>query len=60
MLIAQVNWSHNPDRTIDLTLTNCLTGASETRRYKTHRSAKCAETKFFNRMHRIYDREVRA
>jgi hypothetical protein len=54
MILGEVEWGYCSDNTFDLVFTNHITGETETRNYKTHRSAACAETKFHNRMSRIY------
>lgn len=52
--LGKTEWGWCSDGTIDLVFTNLLTGATETRNYKTARSAKGAETKFFKRLERIF------
>ena len=55
---AKVEWKYlygsHPDDPVELRFTNYKTGVAETRTYKNHRAAKCAETKVLNRVHRIY------
>lgn len=58
MILTMVQWHNHIDGSVDLTLRNCVTGEEETRHYKSHRAAACAETKFHNRMHRIFQ-EIR-
>ena len=53
-IIGSVEWGWCSDGTIDLVFKNHLTGASTTRNYKTEGAAKGAETKFYNRLNRIY------
>lgn len=53
MITSMVTWHNHIDGGVDLTFRNCVTGAEETRHYKSHRAAACAETKFHNRMSRI-------
>lgn len=53
MIVSMVQWHNHIDGSVDLTLRNCITGAEETRHYKSHRAAACAETKFHNRLRRI-------
>lgn len=52
---ASVLWYYNIDNTITLTFFNHITGRSEQRNYKTLPAAKCGETRFINRMNRIYN-----
>lgn len=40
---------------LEIRFTNKVTGAQETRRYKTQAAGKAAETRFHNRMKRTYD-----
>lgn len=57
MIISSVTWANHPDGSVDLTFRNHLTGVEETRHYKTHRGAACAETRFINRVRRLYDQQ---
>ncbi len=52
--ISTVEWKHNNDGTKTLTFINCVTGMVDVRTYKTAAAAKAAETKFHNRMLRVY------
>lgn len=52
-ILGKTEWGWCSDGTIDLVFTNLLTGATETRNYKSERSAKGAETKFFKRLERV-------
>lgn len=62
MTFGKVEWRYpygfgsNP---IELRFTNCFTEASETRTYKTLRAARAAETKFHNRMIKIYSQKAK-
>lgn len=56
--IGKTEWGWCSDGTIDLVFTNLLTGATETRNYKTARSAKGAETKFFKRLERVFNSRI--
>lgn len=57
MFYATVEWKYlygsHPDDPVQLRFINHLTGVTETRTYRNHRAAKCAETKFHNRMARL-------
>lgn len=59
MINASVTWTHYPDQSVDLTFRNYLTNCIETRHYKTRRGAKCAETKFYSRISRVYREQQR-
>ena len=48
---AKTIWNYKNDMVI-LTFKNYITGEEFTREYKTRRSAKIAETKFFNNINR--------
>lgn len=53
--IAETRWFYNPSGTVTLSFHNLLTDAHEYRTYRTESAAKAAETKFHNRISRIYD-----
>ena len=57
-IIGKTEWGWCSDGTVDLVFTNLLTGATETRNYKTARSAKGAETKFFKRLERVFNSRI--
>ena len=52
--ISTVEWKHNGNGTKTLTFINCITGMVDVRTYKTAAAARAAETKFHNRMSRVY------
>lgn len=52
--ICTTEWTYNDNVTITLTFINCVTGMVDVRTYKTIAAAKAAETKFHNRMSRVY------
>ena len=54
--ISETKWSYNADGTVTLFFRNYLTDEWEFRNYKTETAAKAAETKFHNRMSRIYSK----
>ena len=55
--IAKFEWGWHIDGSVDITFTNCLTGVTETRHYKTEAAAKGAVTKIGNRLARIYGQQ---
>ncbi len=56
--ITETTWNYPVTGGIDLTLHNCITDVSETRHYKTKSAAKAAETKFTNRVNRVYAKRI--
>lgn len=53
--ISTVEWKWNDNYNgITLTFINCVTGMVDVRTYKTAAAAKAAETKFHNKMSRVY------
>ena len=52
--ICTVSWNYPEIGKIELTFENHLTGAKETRTYKTVAAAKAQETRFINRAVRVY------
>lgn len=60
MPCATVKWRYPNgfgNSPIELHFTNPYTRTTETRTYKTLRAARCAETKFYNRMARLTRKE---
>ena len=51
---ASVHWSYPATGGIDLTFRVTANGNEETRHYKTRAAAKAAETKFYNRVDRLW------
>ena len=51
---ASVKWNYLYNGKILLTFDNFVSDYSESRIYKTKAAAKAAETKFYNRMNKIY------
>lgn len=51
---ASVFWSYPPTGGVNLQFRVTANGNEETRHYKTYAAAKGAETKFFNRINRLY------
>lgn len=49
MFVSKIEWHIRRDGSFDLTFTDYISGTEETRHYKTHRGAACAETRFHNR-----------
>ena len=61
MFYAEVKWEYpygsHPEDPVKLIFINHMSGVTTYRYYKTRRAAQCAETKFLNRMSRIYFRQ---
>lgn len=58
-VIARCEFTHHIDGSVDVLFRNCLTGAEETRHYKTEAAAKAQCTMFFRRMNLVYDEQRR-
>ena len=54
MIVGSVMWTYLSDGSIDLSFKDHVTGAEETRNYKSERGAKVAETRFHNRVQGAY------
>lgn len=52
--LSTVEWTVLPSGRVELYFLNHVTGADRYQIYKSVRSAKIAETKFHNRMNRVY------
>ena len=52
--ICGVDWHYHADGRVTLSFHNYLTDVHEDRTYKTRSAARAAETKFQNRVNRIY------
>lgn len=52
--ISSVYWFYPKTGGVDLRFENHLNGVTEVRHYRTRRGAKCAETRFHNRVERVY------
>lgn len=52
--VCEVQWMHHRDGRVTLVFKNCITGEEDVRTYKTASAAKGAETRFSNRMARVY------
>ena len=53
--IAETKWNYHGDGKVTLSFRNALTDVVTYRTYKTESAAKAAETKFHNRMSRVYN-----
>ncbi len=51
---SKVEWTLFPSGRVELRFRNIVTGEERYQIYKNTTAAKCAETKFYNRMNRIY------
>lgn len=56
--IACTTWTYNADGTITIKFVNCITNVVDVRTYKTGPAARAAETRFHNRMARVYDEKT--
>lgn len=54
MIVGSVMWTHLSDGSVDLSFKDHVTGVEETRHYKSERGAKVAETRFHNRVQKMY------
>ena len=50
ILVGEVKWTHNPDKTITLVFHDITNDRVTTKHYKTERGAKAAETRFNNQL----------
>lgn len=52
ILVGEVKWTHNADKTITLVFHDITNDRITTKHYKTERGAKAAETKFYDKINR--------
>lgn len=61
ILIGQVDWTHNSDKTITLVFHDMTNDIKTTKHYKTEKGARAAETRFYNTINKnMVKREIKA